>query len=246
MICVITSLILMYAFDWISCDETTTTGTDGISVTVPNDACGSSVMFRMTFALFVFHILILLLILPRNECATVIHDSGWSLKFLLIIGLFIGLFWVPIEFFQVWSEISRYGSIFFLLIQTLYILVGAYTFNDFMIRTKAEDESWRNMVMMIYTLILQVSSIAIMVGGFFWFNTSSKEKEGETCGDNMFHLIATICMNILVCAIRFRPDSSIFTSAMVNLWLCFLMWSALASEEDSCNSLFNSSTATFF
>lgn len=80
-------------------------------------ACfGISAVLRMTFALFVFHFFMLLLILPRMECSAVIHDGGWCLKLTLIIVIFICFFFIPIEFFAVWAEISRYAGIIFLLV----------------------------------------------------------------------------------------------------------------------------------
>jgi len=63
-------------------------------------ACfGTSAVLRMTFTLLIFHFIIFLLILPRNECASVIHDGGWTLKYLLIFVIFTAMFWVPMGFF---------------------------------------------------------------------------------------------------------------------------------------------------
>jgi len=109
-------------------------------LTTDGSACfGISAVLRMTFALFLIHVLIMFLILPRNSCAAVIHDGGWCCKFFLAIGLFIGFFWIPISFFSVWATISRWVGILFLVIQVLYVLAGAITFNEFMVG--AEDEN---------------------------------------------------------------------------------------------------------
>lgn len=63
-------------------------------------ACfGTSAVLRMTFSLFIFQIVILLLILPRNDCASVIHDGGWTLKYILVFVMFTLMFWVPMGFF---------------------------------------------------------------------------------------------------------------------------------------------------
>ena len=63
-------------------------------------ACfGTSAVLRMTFTLLVFQVFILLLILPRNDCASVIHDGGWTLKYILVFGGFTAMFWVPMGFF---------------------------------------------------------------------------------------------------------------------------------------------------
>ena len=89
----------------------------------------------MTFALFCLHAVVLVLILPSNDCAAVIHDGGWALKFLAVFATFIGFFWVPISFFAVWADISRWVGLLFLLLQVLYILAGAYAANEWMIET---------------------------------------------------------------------------------------------------------------
>jgi len=39
-------------------------------------------------------------------------------------------------------------------------------------------------------------------------------------------------MYVIIYALRIREDSSIFTSAIINLWIVFLLWSALASGPD--------------
>ena len=133
-------------------------------------ACfGISSVFRMTFALFIFHALIILLILPRNDCASMIHDGGWPLKLILIVAIFIGFFWVDISFFQVWAEICRYVSILFMLMQALYIIAGAFTFNEYMIKSQTNDENWKMGVLAFYTTIMTIASFTIIVLCFFWF-----------------------------------------------------------------------------
>lgn len=80
-------------------------------------ACfGISAVLRMTFALVIFHLLMLILIFPRNECASVIHDGGWFFKVIIITALYIGFFWLPMSFLKAWAEISRYVSIIFLVL----------------------------------------------------------------------------------------------------------------------------------
>ena len=108
----------------------------------------------------------ILLILPRAGCSSVIHDGGWCAKFYIIIILFIINFWVPISFFKVWAEISRYVSILFLVIQVFYVLDGAYTFNDYMANRETNDENWKFGVLLFYTIILIAASISIIVAGF--------------------------------------------------------------------------------
>jgi hypothetical protein len=55
---------------------------------------------------------------------------------------------------------------------------------------------------------------------------------------SMSLIISTIVMVVIVFVLWIREDSSILTSAMVNLWLTYLLWSGLASNPDSeCNTI---------
>ena len=217
-----------------------------LEIEASESACfGVSAVLRMTFALVIFHALILILILGRNECASIIHDGGWAFKVIIVLALYIGFFWLPLSFIKVWAEVSRYIGIIFLLIQVLYILDGAYTYNEYMKQFLNEDGSanWQSMVMIIYTLLALSASVGIIIGSFFWFlgNSDSSEK----CSLNLGIIISTIVMILVVFVLWVREDSSVLTSALVNFWLTYLMWSGLASNPDAqCNTLLSSGWTT--
>lgn len=54
-----------------------------------------------------------------------------------------------------------------------------------------------------------------------------------------------IIINLVLALLKLREDSSLLTSSIVNLWLAFLMWSALASQPGECNTILNSNAVTF-
>lgn len=61
-------------------------------------ACyGTSAFVRLSFALLIFHILMLLVTMVRTETAADIHDGCWCFKIILILGLFLSAFWIPDE-----------------------------------------------------------------------------------------------------------------------------------------------------
>ena len=107
---------------------------------------------------------------------------------------------------------------------------------------------------MFYTVCLVAGSFCLIGVSFVWFlgrSTEDMEEAGlldkQECGDNLVLIIVTIIMQVLVFAFRCRPDTSIFTGALVNLWLSYLLWSALASQPAPyCNTLYGSSAATLF
>jgi len=242
---------------------------------IAGSACfGISAVLRMTFALFCFHALMVLLILPRMTCSALFHDGGWLFKVIVVGIAFVGLFWIPINYFSYWAEASRYASCLFFVLQVLYVLSGAYTFNDFMTGEDDPGQACRLRFLLLFTIVLTCGSIALTGACFLWFlgydakhfegvsvpffepdspiamlemEAAMKESKEQNCNGNMIIIISTICMQVAVFAMRFRDDASIFTSAMVNMWLSFLAWSALASQPDTyCNTHLGSNAATFF
>ena len=62
---------------------------------------GSSAIYRISFVLMLFHILILIIIAPRIPCSAYFHDGCWITKFFLVLAAFILSFWIPNDFFKV-------------------------------------------------------------------------------------------------------------------------------------------------
>lgn len=53
----------------------------------------------MSFILVLFHLMVFLVCLARNEMAAAFHDGCWGFKFLMIAGGYIGSFWIDSSFF---------------------------------------------------------------------------------------------------------------------------------------------------
>jgi len=108
------------------------------------------------------------------------------------------------------------------------------------------SSNWQSMVMIIYTLLSTAASIGLIIGSFFWFLGDGSEDPERDCSMSMSLIISTIVMIVIVFVLWIREDSSILTSALVNLWLTYLLWSGLASNPDSqCNTLLKSGWTTF-
>ena len=57
---------------------------------------GASSVYNMTFTLFLFHLIIILMLLPKAECSRYIHDGGFCFKFILIVIIY-GIFFLADE-----------------------------------------------------------------------------------------------------------------------------------------------------
>jgi hypothetical protein len=122
------AVILLYTmkplfeeYDWMECNDSSGGG----------DTClGTSAVIRASFILFCYHLLILVLLIPRGHCSSVIHDGFFTFKFVLIFGGYIGSFWIHNDFFAGWAEFCRVGSIIYLMIQGYFLLNFSYLWSE--------------------------------------------------------------------------------------------------------------------
>mmetsp|Transcript_13524 Transcript_13524/g.23016 ORF Transcript_13524/g.23016 Transcript_13524/m.23016 type:complete len:132 (+) Transcript_13524:301-696(+) len=131
----------------------------------------------MTLTLFVFHLIVLLMILPMASCSSIFHDGAWALKFIGILGCFTGFFWIDISVFETWSNISRFVSIFFMVIQALYILIGSYTLNEILLKAAETNQCFISL-MTVMTILINAACFGIIWACFVYFT------DGEVRGDD--------------------------------------------------------------
>ena len=149
------AVLLLYTFkpmfeeyDWMECNDASGGG----------DACfGTSAVLRASFILFLYHILILILLIPRGHCSSVVHDGFFTFKFVLIFGGYIGSFWISNDFFSGWAEFCRVGSIFYLMIQAYFLLNFAYLWNEKLVLAMTTDQScYASFLLCGFSIILAV------------------------------------------------------------------------------------------
>jgi|LauGreDrversion4_2_1035121.scaffolds.fasta_scaffold1173360_2 hypothetical protein len=80
------------------------------------DVLAISFISRMSFIMLLFHALIFVVILARNETAAYFHDGLWGIKFLLVGVAYFATFWMDNKFFNdFYLPASKIVSIFYLI-----------------------------------------------------------------------------------------------------------------------------------
>lgn len=85
---------------------------------------GASVVFRVSFALALFHLIVLFVIAFRLKCSAFFHDGCWVSKFFIIAVVFIPTLWIPNTFFKIYGYFSLICSFFMLTFQGAVIIGG--------------------------------------------------------------------------------------------------------------------------
>jgi hypothetical protein len=196
---------------------------------------GISAVIRMSFVLFLFHLMVLIMISPRMTCSSAFHDGCWFFKFIFVIGVYIGAFFIPNEFYVVWAYIARVASGIFLIVQVILLVLTAYGINDLIVgsynnASNVHASRCSAIVLIVLTVILTAGTIAIYVFEFIWF---------DGCGGTIAIIVVTIAFMVLffiLTLLHLRADASIFTSSLVAIYSAYLGWAAMASiPDDSCN-----------
>lgn len=100
-----------------STSSSNSTSSDPLSIEgLQNVACGGqSAVLRMSFALAVYHLIILMSIIPRATCSMALHDGFWPVKGLLLVLIYIGSFFLPTAAMIFYAQFSRIVSGLYLI-----------------------------------------------------------------------------------------------------------------------------------
>lgn len=246
------SVILLYClrfsadkWDWFQCIDSTDSG-----VTVSSSSCyGIKAVLGMSFTLFVFHLLVLIFISPRFVCSSMAHDGFWGFKFLFIIVLYIGCFFIPHSFYMVWAHICRGASFLFYLVQGYFLLSASYSANDKLLlmaesHTKAEA-TCAKVMMLTVAILLTLGNAAWLGYQFYWAGTCalSLVVVSITLVFVVFFYVAAL---LKLCNVNvFRPNATIFTVSLASVYITYMSWSAMSSNYDeTCQMNHNDTTNT--
>ena len=76
---------------------------------------GVSAVYRFSAALAILHLAILFFCTFRNKMAKEINEGCWICKVLIVIAIWVGLLWIPNEYFKYYVEFAKYIGGLFLL-----------------------------------------------------------------------------------------------------------------------------------
>ncbi|XP_044750598.1 probable serine incorporator isoform X3 [Coccinella septempunctata] len=204
---------------------------------------GYLAVYRLSFALcvfFLFMALIMVGVRSSRDPRAGIQNGFWGLKFLIVIGIAIGSFFIPQGTFfgSVWMYFGMIGGFMFILIQLILIVDFAHTWAESWVEKYEENESRGWYAALVgATLTMYGLVIAGVVLLFIFFS-----KSGD-CGLNKFFISFNLILCVVISVISIMPSvqeklprSGLLQSAIVSLYVIYLTWSALSNSPDTeCN-----------
>jgi hypothetical protein len=205
-------------------------------------AVGYLAVYRICFALVCFFLLMSIMMIgvkSSRDGRAPIQNGFWAIKYMLVIGITIGAFFIPEGSFStalMW--IGLLGGFMFILVQLVLIVDFAHSWAENWVG-KYEDTEARAWycALLSFTGIHYALSITGVVLLFINFTKS------DDCALNKFFISFNLILCFIVSVIsvlprvqEHLPRSGLLQSSVVTLYTVYLTWSAVANSPDAeCN-----------
>jgi len=128
-------------------------------------ACyGISAVYRISFALVIFHLALFIICLFRSELSSAINDGAWPAKFGFIAIFVFASYFIPNSFFTFYGTLSVIMSLPFLIFIVLLWIDLAYSWNKSWTEQYSQSESnfW-GIALIVTTALLYGFGLILMM-----------------------------------------------------------------------------------
>lgn len=166
-----------------------------------------------------------------------IQNGFWGFKYALIIGGWIGAFFIPHGHFgPTWMYFGMIGGFMFIIIQLVLIIDIAHSWAESWgeYNKQSSDSSWFYGLLAI-TGIFYILTLAIIIVSYTYYT-------GQQVGQCKLHEFF-ITFNMILCFIltatsilpkvqEHLPSSGLLQASFVSLYMMYLTWSAMSNQPD--------------
>ncbi|KAM9330043.1 serine incorporator 5 [Gastrophryne carolinensis] len=196
---------------------------------------GYSAVYRVCFGMACFFfILCILTINIKNSkgCRAAIHNGFWLFKFLILVGMCAGAFFLPDQdtFLSVWRYIAAVFGFFFLIIQLRLLVEFAHKWNNNWSSGTAHNKMWYGALAIAILLLYTIAVGAL--GLMSWFYT-----DPEHCLLNKIFLgvngglcLLMTLVSIMPCVVKNVPQSGLLQSGVISCYVMYLTFSSLSNK----------------
>lgn len=210
---------------------------------------GYQAVYRLCFAMASFFFLMCIIMIKvqsSKDPRSAIQNGFWFFKVLIIIGIAIGAFFIPVgngEFNTAWMVIGMIGGFLFLLIQLVLIVDFAHAWNERWLGKYEESQSkWWFVGLLFFTVFFYMLTLALIVLYYIYYTNNL-----TGCGLHKFFISFNMILCFVVSIISIlppiqeaNPRSGLLQSSIISLYTMYLTWTAMTNNPDkNCNPTIN-------
>ena len=213
--------------------------------------CGTYTVYKVTFALFVYHLLLSILLVgvknSKNPRA-MINDGMWPLKLFFLFGLVIADFFIPDTFFYYFAWVSLFGAGIFIIIQLVLLVDLAYSWSESWV-TKwqageiGEDGESNPQKMYCVGLFFFAGLFYLISAGLVFVNYFLFCSGEFWWNSIIITAVLLMCIVLSVCSVlprfqEFNHRIGLLQASIFTLFSSYFVYSAILSEPNLTSWLF--------
>nr|XP_019946472.1 PREDICTED: serine incorporator 1-like [Paralichthys olivaceus] len=203
---------------------------------------GYKSVYRMCFAMACFFFLfsiIMIRVRSSKDPRASIQNGFWFFKFLVLVGLTVGAFFIPDgDFNTVWYYFGMVGSFIFIVIQLILLVDFAHSWNQSWLE-KAENgnsKCWFA-ALLSFTIVHYVLAFTAVVLFYVFYTKADDCTEHKVfISLNFIFCIIVSIVSILPKVQDAQPSSGLLQASLISLYTMYITWSAMTNNPNrQCN-----------
>ena len=162
----------------------------------------------------------MLIMLPRKRFSMAVNEHCFCLKYVLVVGLFIGSLWISNQVFQDYSHAARYISIGFMILQVIILLDLFYLAGIKMVKNYDNGSAQYACYLVVLSLVAETAAVGMNVLGYIYFR-----KAEEGCMSTLWvNVITSVILVVLpiIQLLHLNPQNSLLTTALTGCFISYL------------------------
>nr|CAB3265984.1 serine incorporator 1-like [Phallusia mammillata] len=207
-----------------------------------NVLAGFLSVYRVCFGMAgFFFLLATLMVCVKNskDPRAKIHNGFWFFKFLVLVGITVGAFFIPKGDFSIaWYYIGLAGAFGFILIQLVLLVDFAHAWNDFMLEKREDGDSPRCWTILLLgsTIFNYAVCITAVVLFYIYYAFGDCSTNKAFVSVNLILCVVVSVIAILPRVQEAQPRSGLLQPSVISMYCMYLTWSAMTSSPDKiCN-----------
>ncbi|XP_029298448.1 serine incorporator 2 [Cottoperca gobio] len=203
---------------------------------------GYKSVYRMCFAMACFFFLFFIVMIrvrSSKDPRAAIQNGFWFFKFLLLVGITVGAFFIPDGIFNtVWFYFGMVGSFFFIIIQLILLVDFAHSWSQSWLEKAEEGNSkfWFAALLTVTFVFYALAFTAVVLFYVFYTQPDDCTEHKVFISLNFIFCIIVSIVAILPKVQDAQPSSGLLQASFISLYTMYITWSAMSNNPNrKCN-----------
>lgn len=117
----------------------------------------------------IFHLFHIIIMIPREKCSMRLNHCCFWLKLVMILGISIGLLFVPNSALKYYVYFCMAASFIFLIYQTVNLIDLSYLFSNSMVKRYHQGDNLYAIVLIFFAILFLGLNVLLFYFNFKWF-----------------------------------------------------------------------------